>query len=179
MKILILNGPTESGKGTVVKYLKELLNLEIVQYSSIDYVKEVAKEKFGWDGEKDIKGRNLLASIKQTMIKYNDMPTKRVATKMTEAIVFDIDMMVVDIREPDEIEKLVEHCKKVNVPCVTCRVHNINAEQEANTNGLSLTGDRMYGEYTYDNHIYNNCTLEDLKREVIAVFGVISPWEGK
>ena len=78
MKVLITNGPARSGKGTVTKYLKELFSLDIVSYSSIDYVKKVAEEKFGWDKEKDIAGRNLLAGIKQLMINYNDLPTKRV-----------------------------------------------------------------------------------------------------
>jgi len=173
MKVLIMNGPAESGKGTVVKYIKELfVDMEITEYSSINYVKEVAFEHFGWDGVKDTKGRNLLSAIKQTMIAYNDYPTKKIVYTIDTAL--GTDLLVVDIREPDEIEKLVNHCKDINIVCHTCRVINTKIENDVDRVGeLSLTGDRLYGEYDYDINIRNNGTLEELKKEVLNIFGNI------
>ncbi|MCP4368293.1 MAG: hypothetical protein GY797_09335 [Deltaproteobacteria bacterium] len=170
IKILIMNAPAESGKGTVAKYLKELFSYEIVEYSSIDYVKDVAREKFGWDGKKDVAGRNLLAAIKQAMIAYNDLPTKKITTVIEEAIMFGVDILVVDIREPDEIEKLVEYCSLEEITCHTCRIHNTKAENEAEVSGLSLTGDRLYGEYDYDINIRNNGTLLELEQTMAETF---------
>jgi hypothetical protein len=172
-RVLILNAPAESGKGTVSAYLKILFKLNMKEYSSIDYVKEVAREKFRWDGEKTPEGRNLLAGIKQVMIAYNDMPTQKVIAEIEWAIRYKLDLLIVDIREPDEIEKLVTYCEGVELECYTCRIHNEQAETRAETSGLSLTGDRLYGEYDYDIDIYNNGTLEDLERYVAESFGRI------
>lgn len=171
MKVLIMNGAAESGKGAVVKYIEEIFGIKIVSYSSIDYIKEVAKDKFGWNGRKDPKDRILLATIKQALIAYNDLPTKKVIHKIEECVIFKEDLLVVDIREPDEIEKLVNHCSKIKIVCHTCRVYNVEAEYNAQKNELNLTGDRLYGKYDYDINIYNNGTLEDLRERVILFFG--------
>ena len=168
--VLIMNGTGGSGKGTVVEYLNELFELNIKEYSSINYVKAVAKISFDWNGEKDIAGRNLLATIKQTMITFNDLPTKKVIGQIEWADHHDVDILVVDIREPDEIEKLVTYCSLQGIQCVTCRVINKKLEIEAEKNGLSLTGDRLYGKYDYDVEIDNNGTLEELKQNVKIIF---------
>jgi hypothetical protein len=144
-----------------------------LEYSSIDYVKEVAEKSFGWDKKKDVKGRNLLAAIKQLMIGYNDLPLQKVADVLIDSIVFDVDILVVDIREPDEIEKLVNHCKKVSIPCYTCRIHNTKAEDIVKKGGHSLTGDRLYGQYDYDLNITNNGSLEELAIQVNTVFAFL------
>jgi len=171
IKVLIMNGPAESGKGTVAKYLKELFEFKIGEYSSITYVKAVAIGTFDWNGKKDTAGRNLLAGIKQAMIAYNDLPTKKVIEEIDRASAYNVDILIVDIREPDEIEKLVTICKFKSLQCVTCRVINTKAEIEAEKNDLSITGDRLYGKYDYDVEIDNNGTLEQLKNNVKAVFG--------
>ncbi len=168
--VLIMNGTGGSGKGTAVEYLRELFELKIHEYSSIDFVKAVATCTFGWDGKKDVEGRNLLAAIKQAMIAYNDLPTKKVIKEIEWATNFGVDILAVDIREPDEIEKLVNHCIAHGMQCVTCRVINNILELEAEKNGLSLTGDRLYGKYDYDVEIYNNGTLPELKATVLEIF---------
>ena len=165
-----MNGCAESGKGTVITFIKQSFPIFVMEYSSIDYVKVVATNSFGWDGIKNIKGRNLLAEIKQSMIAYNDMPTKKVIMHMEEAIITSQDLFVVDIREPDEIEKLVNHCAKVEISCITCRVYNTKAELFASKNGFNLTGDRLYGQYDYDVNIYNNGDLSDLEKNVLEIF---------
>lgn len=173
IKILIMNGAAESGKGTVVKNLYEFFAFDIMEYSSIDYVKKVAKEQFEWDGEKDTKGRNLLSTIKQTMIAYNDLPLRKISTVIREANIYGRDILVVDIREPDEIEKLVNYCKDRNVMCHTCRVHNSKAESKVKKSDLSFTGDRLYGRYDYDINIHNNGTKDELAIRVVRTFNVI------
>ena len=169
-KVLILNGSAESGKDEIPKVIKNLLKWDIKEYSSIDYVKDVAKEKFGWNGEKDVKGRNLLIAIKQAMITYNDMPTKKVISNIKESILFEIDLFIVDIREPDEIDKLVKWCKEKDITCHTCRISNTEKELEAERSEFSLTGDRMYGRYDYGIYIYNNGNLYALKRQIKEKF---------
>ena len=171
IKVLIMNGPAESGKDTVAEFIKEvLLDWKIKQYSSIDYVKEVAKKNFNWDSIKDTAGRNLLSAMKQIMIEYNDLPTKKIIAKIEESIIFEIDLLVVDIREKDEIQKLVDYCKNNNIQCNTCRVHNTSSEMNVENSDLSVSGDKMYGKFDYCLHIYNNGSLYELKNKVQRVF---------
>jgi len=167
--VLIMNGPAESGKGTVADYIEKLLNWKIKRYSSIDYVKEVAK-KFGWDGVKDVKGRNLLSAMKQTMIEFNDLPTKKIINEIQECILFEVDLLICDIREPEEIQKLVDYCKEQDIQCDTCRISNTIKELEAERTGLSTFGDRMYGRYDYTSYVYNNGSLDELKVQVKEIF---------
>jgi hypothetical protein len=169
LKILILNGPAESGKGEVARIIKQYLPFEVIQYSSIDFVKDVAKEKFGWDGVKDVKGRNLLSAIKQSMIAYNDLPTKKII-EIINYYIKSTYLITIDVREPDEIDKLVKWCKEKNITCHTCRISNTEKELEAERSGLSLTGDRMYGRYNYDIYIYNNEGLYDLEQQTKEKF---------
>lgn len=170
LKVLIVNGATEAGKGTATRFIKECLKFDIVYYSSIDYVKEVAESKFMWDGQKDVKGRNLLSSIKQLMISYGDIPTKKIIAKIEMCILLRSDLIIVDIREPSEIDKLVNYCKENDLVCHTCRIKNNKAEQNTKNSGLSITGDLLYGRYPYDIYIYNNGTVKELEEQVKKVF---------
>jgi len=171
VQILILNGAAGSGKGEVFKFIDEiLLDWDVKEYSSIQYIKEVAKESFGWNGVKDTAGRNLLSTMKQAMIKYNNLPTKKIISVIKESIASEIDLIVTDIREPSEIDKLVKWCRENKVICHTCRISNTNKELEAERSCLSLTGDKMYGRYDYSLYIYNNGTLDELKTHIEKVF---------
>lgn len=171
VNVLILNGPAESGKGEVAKCIAETLDFKIENYSSIDYVKEVAKENFGWDCVKDTPGRNLLSAIKQSMVEYNNLPTKKIITKIEECFIFEIDLLICDIREPSEIQKLVDYCEENNLQCTTCRVHNTKAELNASKSDLSVSGDKIYGKFDYSCHIYNNGSLSELNDKVKKIFG--------
>lgn len=167
MRVIFLNGPATAGKGTVAKCIREIFKVEVVEYSSIDYVKEVAYKHFGWDGIKDRAGRNLLYEIKQSMIKYNNLPAKKVMAKLLNC--FANDVVIVDVREPDEIEKLTELCKMFGFISTTVLIQNENAVEKAEALDL-CPSDRKFGKYDYDLYIDNNGTVEDLLKNVEKVF---------
>jgi tRNA uridine 5-carbamoylmethylation protein Kti12 len=56
MKIIILNGTGRSGKDEFVNQLENFVAVK--RYSTIDKIKDIAIQSFGWNGEKDNKGRN-------------------------------------------------------------------------------------------------------------------------
>ena len=173
MKVLILNGAAESGKGTVVEYIKHCFLINALEYSSIDYVKKVAVDQFGWDGEKDAKGRILLSEIKQLMINYNDLPFKKVAEVISDCVSFNEDLLVVDVREPEEIRKVVKQCKIMEIDCAACKVERKEAESRAKKQKLHPKGDLAYDSYAYDYYINNDGTLYDLE---LVVGHVLKPF---
>ena len=68
IKLFLLTGRIASGKSTVARELKKALYTEypdaIIRISGFAYgVKDIARRCFGWDGEKDVKGRRLLQVI--------------------------------------------------------------------------------------------------------------------
>ena len=63
MKIILISGKAEAGKTTTARYLKEKLeaeNYKVVIASYGQYVKDTAKMLWGWNGQKDKTGRQLL-----------------------------------------------------------------------------------------------------------------------
>jgi len=100
------------------------------------------------------------------MIEYSNLPTKKVISKIEESIIFGVDLLIVDIRESDEIQKLVDYCQENDLQCNACRVHNTSAESDVEKSDLSSSGDKMYGKFDYDIHIYNNGSICELKEKV-------------
>lgn len=166
MKIIILNGAAGAGKTTFKKLLKELYSLKITSYSSITWAKEVAKEKFNWDGIKDEKSRKLLSAIKKLGTAYDDIPFKKIQIQMKQDILNHQDLFIVDMREPDEIDKFYKYCLQENLSCLTVRIQNTAAEKIIDEGDYDLEGDKLYGAYDYDCIIENNATLKEFKDNI-------------
>ena len=72
MKIYVVNGAPGAGKTTFENTVEALsYNCDII--STIDPIKERAF-LFGWNGEKDAKGRKLLYNLKRAWVEYGDQP---------------------------------------------------------------------------------------------------------
>src|SRR5208283_1971568 len=65
-KIILLSGHALSGKDTAYNCFKEILGEDKChRYAFADYLKEICKEYFYWNGVKDENGRNLLIKVGQ------------------------------------------------------------------------------------------------------------------
>lgn len=122
---IILNGESGSGKTTFTDMCTVLLTelgYDVIVKSSIDLVKEVAREKCGWNGVKDEKSRKLLHDLKVAMEEYDNYPTLSVFNAIDDKIHKDyIDgefvdeyFVFTDIRESEYIEKFKSVVKKRN-----------------------------------------------------------------
>ena len=102
-QIFITNGMARCGKDTFAKFLNEII--PTLKYSSIDKVKDIAK-LCGWNGGKSEKDRKFLSDLKLLTSDYSDMPFEAIKQKVND---FMKDkkylVMLIDIREPEEIEK--------------------------------------------------------------------------
>lgn len=153
-KICVLNGGGGVGKDSFARFCSEFCEA-VYHISSVNEVKDVART-IGWTGEKDEKSRKFLSDLKDLMTEYNDRPLNYILEKITyfQEKSPDNSVIFIDVREPDEIEKLV----KTNDDIVTVLIVNDNAKK-VNSNHA----DANVLDYSYDVRIYNNGSLDDLR----------------
>lgn len=149
--VLIVNGRPKCGKTTMEMLIKETMPVNAEIFSSIDCIKELAPV-LGWDGVKDAKGRRLLSDIKDATSRYNDLSFNTVCGAIDLFLESDYgndldSIMMIDVREPREIKRLVEKygCKTVKI------VRNFGPKVRPSNHA-----DEFVDDYEYDNIIYNN-----------------------
>ena len=107
--IFIINGSNGVGKDTFIDKLRdELRDYEYLNISAIDVVKNMLRKNEIWDGQKDEKGRRLLAEVKAAINKYSDFINNDIIMRvgrwrprtMMNSIAF------IHVREPEQIEIL-------------------------------------------------------------------------
>ena len=153
-KIFITNGMARCGKDTFATYLNEFVST--LKYSSIDKVKEIAT-LCGWDGGKTEKDRKFLSDFKILTTDYSDMPFNAMKEKVSQFLNDEIhEIMLIDIREPNEIEKA-----KIVFNAETILIKNDRVDVIT-----SNDGDAGVFDYAYDYIIENNETLEEFKNNV-------------
>ena len=177
--IIIINGKGGSGKDTLInEYQNHHLDLNILNISSIDPIKKASyflgESKYS---NKTDKYRQFLAKLKQISTEYNDYPFTYVKNQIyykTTGYWFNecsdkninpcifIDIYFVHIREPEEIEKLVNWCHEDNMIRKYCTVKTLLVTS-------SRTEDKVYGNasddnvnsYDYDIIIDNSDSIEE------------------
>ena len=66
MYLILISGKSNSGKGTVAKKIKQLLDNQekyTILCSLSTYIRDVAKNDFFWDGIDTLESRNLWQSL--------------------------------------------------------------------------------------------------------------------
>lgn len=156
-RIFIVNGMARSGKDTFANFLDDFV--PVFKYSSIDKVKCIAAQ-CGWDGGKTERDRKFLSDLKMLTTEYSDMPFVDVSIMVDRFRLDDTrDVMLIDIREPEEIEKA-----KKAFDAETIYIHNPNVMEI-----VSNFGDAHVSEYHYDHVVRNIGTLTEF-REVVKQF---------
>lgn len=155
-KIIILNGSGRSGKGEFAKCLNRFVPTKSI--SSVDMVKEKAKELFGWNGEKDEQSRKMLSDLKNLMSAYNDSPFKYMSEQILSFFdTSDMNMILtIDIREPEEIQRMVD---------TFSNIHTVLIKRSDAPKIKLNTSDTNVDNYNYDFIIHNDFTLKKLEQE--------------
>ena len=153
-QIYITNGMARCGKDTFAQILNEIV--PTLKYSSIDKVKSIAKQ-CGWNGGKSEKDRKFLSDLKQLTTEYSDMSFEDIRYNIDKFKHEDIyEVMLIDIREPKEIEKAKKTFNAKTILIENNRVKNIN----------SNNSDANVFDYTYDFVIQNNGTLDEFRNNI-------------
>lgn len=153
-QIFITNGMARCGKDTFAEFLDEIV--PVLKYSSINKVKKIA-ELCGWNGGKTEKDRKFLSDLKMLTTEYSDMAFKDLQEKVK---VFHnaslCNVMLIDIREPEEIERAKKAFGAKTILIINDNVEFID----------SNVADANVYMYKYDYVIDNSSTLEVFKERV-------------
>lgn len=157
-QVIITNGYPGSGKDEFAKILNNYITT--AKYSSIDCVRNGASEAGWYNGEKKEKDRKFLSDLKKLLTSYKDIPFKDMKYLYddfkNELFESETQILIFDIREPDEIERAV---KEFNA--ITVFISNSNV-----TPILSNDSDANVENYQYDYYIDNSGTLADFEANI-------------
>jgi hypothetical protein len=156
--VICVNGVSRSGKDTFIDYLSKKVQM-LVSHSTIDTVRSSLISGGMYDyREKGEKERAFLVAVKQAWIEYSDGPfeeVKRIVKNLEPPYKFashiERVLLVVQVREKEEISKLVGH---FGADIVTVKVVRPAVEPQP--------GDESVSDWNYDYTAYNDGDLEGL-----------------
>lgn len=158
-QIFVINGSGGVGKDTFVNLVSIELNdimkqfHTVMNFSSVDKVKEIAKE-IGWDDRKTERDRKFLSDLKILTSNYCDMSFQSMKEKVDEFMLDKHSIyLFLHIREPQEIKRAVKEF----------RANTILIRRNSIKHITSNMADENVFNYNYDFVIDNNGTLEELK----------------
>lgn len=157
-RVIITNGYARSGKDEFAKILNDYIGVS--KYSSIDCVRNGAREAGWYSGGKSDNDRKFLSDLKKLLTDYNDVPFRDLKCIyddfINELYYPKSEILIFDIREPDEIERAV---KEFNAITVFIKKDNIMPV-------TSNSSDANVENYNYDYYVENNGTLDDFRDSV-------------
>ena len=153
--VFIVNGKPRAGKDTFAMILNRYM--DVYKYSAVTKVKEIAT-LCGWDGQKEERDRKFLHELKMLTSEYSDMSYQDVVNEIEKYRNGEIeaDVFVVDVREPEEIERLAKE-----VGAITVFIENNNVPSI-----MSNAADANVENYEYDFVIRNNGTMKEFEYEI-------------
>lgn len=168
LKVICISGHAQHGKDTTAQMMRKYLwgfgkRVLIIHYA--DLLKFICKQFFGWNGEKDDRGRTLLQHVGTEVVraKCEDFWVDFVG----DVLGFFDDtwdyVLIPDCRFPNEISEM---------RAMGFDVIHVNVLREGYDNGLSEEqlnhpSETALDGVAADHIILNNGTLVDLTREVI------------
>lgn len=169
--VIIINGKAGVGKDTIIdEYSKINTQKKILNYSSIDYFKDIAKEQFKWNEIKDEKGRKLLSSLKSIAIEYNNLPfilTKNTIDEFINTKQNNTKILFIHVRESDEILNIVTYLKEKNINYLSLFIDTDRKITKYNNKSDESV---KYSNKLYTNIIKNN----DLKTAIKELSNIIN-----
>lgn len=161
MKVIVINGMPRSGKDTFVNFCLDELGEYGHAFSTVDFVKEVAKN-CGWNGQKTPKDRKFLSDLKDLLTEWNDVPYQQIRSEIAKIYLiaeqYGLDhnkfVIFIHCREPEEIQRFVDEYQAITV---------LMRRREVEDNPQSNHSDSEVFNYNYDIIIWNDENLEFLK----------------
>ena len=155
MRIIALSGTGGSGKTTFARFCGEYAN--VVNFSSVDYVKAAAAI-LGWEwGSKTDRDRAALSELTQLADNYFDHRKKYIHHVLSALVdqEYAPDIVFVDIREPQMIQWLVD----------TYDAHSLVIIRDDIPPITTNPSDANVLEQMYTFTIYNKGDLDELKQQ--------------
>jgi hypothetical protein len=153
--VIIINGYGRVGKDTFVDLFTGIIkNGGVANISTVDYAKDISR-LMGWNGKtKTEKDRQLWSTLKKAMTVYNDGVFNNI---INEIDAYRHKYTFVHCREPEEIQKFVDHYANVSdIACTTLLITNKRITPPNNSSDLSVIN------YKYDYTIANDTNINAL-----------------
>lgn len=167
MKCITISGSAGHGKDTFAINLKrnlEDLSYKVCIFHYADYIKMIAKEIYGWDGNKDFKGRSILQKLGDNIRNKDKMLIVNELIKVLEIVENDFDIALIpDSRFPIEIDAIKDKWETISVHINRVNyMNNLTDEQKKHITETSL--DSYVYDLTYDieENIFNDYSKEIL-----------------
>ena len=182
MKVIAISGKAESGKDTIAKEIKQLLeeqNYKVMIIHFADVLKFVCHQYFDWNGEKDEYGRTLLQQVGTEMReKNNPNMWVNITKELIRGIGVEFDYVLVpDTRFKEEIEMLNEYFDCVSVRVLrqdidaygVTRVHinNLTDEQRAHKSECDLD-DYKFDFFISNDYYINHDSVNDVTLKALC-----------
>ena len=172
MKVICISGNAQNGKDTTAEIMCE--ELEALGYSVViahyaDLLKHICRAFFGWNGEKDEAGRQILQYV------GTDVVRKQRPNFWVDFIVSVLDLfkgewdyvLIPDCRFPNEIEAM----QNDGFDTTSLRVVRLNFESPLTETQQQHPSEIALDDYVFDHTIYNDGTLDDLRRKILKWIG--------
>lgn len=180
--VILVSGKAGSGKSVVaeklVAKLTDIPSMTVLPYGFADPIKYIAKAYFGWDEEKDERGRRLLQKIGADGREYDqDIWVKHFLNQLDKrAEMFPFNFAVIsDWRFPNEYAFLL---KNPLIDVVTVRVFGRGGLDGQNALDISENSlpevSKESSSWNYDFVVDNSGTLEELDSKVDKILSSIS-----
>jgi hypothetical protein len=174
MRVICVSGKARHGKDTVASFIKEGLEdrgYRVLVTHYADLLKFMCKNFFGWNGEKDEKGRKLLQYVGTDVIR-TAIPNFWVDFIVDVLLLFkdEWDFVIIpDCRFPNEVERL----REFGINTLLLRVIRDGFESDLNSEAINHISETALDEYDFDIVMVNR-TLEELKTSVeVLVRGLV------
>jgi hypothetical protein len=167
MQILGISGKAQNGKDTTALFLKqklENLNKKVLIVHYADYLKTICKEWFGWDGNKDEEGRELLQRIGTNIVRNQDPYFWVESVGRTLAMFSEYwdYVLIPDTRFLSEIF----YWSKKDIPILIIRVNRIGFESCLTEKQKRHSSETELDSYNFDYIINSEEGLDKLELEV-------------
>lgn len=167
MKVCCISAKAQHGKDTAAGLIKEHLEstgkkVLITHYA--DLVKFVCTNYFGWDGQKDEKGRTLLQYIGTDVVTTKE-PTYWVDFVVSILKFFDNEwdyVLIPDCRYPIEVTRMVE-----NFDTTVLRVERPFFESTLTAAQKQHKSETSMDDFPFNTVIYNDAGLDEFKEKLI------------
>lgn len=167
MKIITLSAKARHGKDFTASILQALLLREgkkvlICHYA--DLLKYICKTFFGWNGEKDEKGRSILQYVGTDVVREKE-PDYWVDFLISIFKLFSYEwdyVLIPDTRFPNEINKL----KKAGFDVTSIRINRPNFDNGLTEEQKNHPSETALDDYDFDYYISNDGTVKGLAVEV-------------
>jgi len=167
--IFLISGEAQHGKDSVAAFLRMKLPGNTLILHNADYLKYIAREYMGWDGNKDEEGRTLLQQLGTEKVRWGlKKPlfwTERVCD-VIELMQDDYDYFCVpDTRYLNEI-----YYPMARFPnrIFTIRVYRLNFDNGLTPEQKSHISERELVSFKHDFEIFSETGLDNLAKEVDA-----------